>query len=107
MTKRYLTGFAITCTCLLAGCQATLYSNERVRADTAGVLGVAPESVTIDNRRSSGATTYYTAEVKGQKYACSTIGGSIMNFGMSVPPSCRKPGERAQPTGNPLLDYVQ
>jgi hypothetical protein len=75
---------------MLTGCASTLYSDKRLRSDTGGVLGVSPDAVTIQNRRSEGITTYYIAKTKDATYACTTVGGSIMNFGQSLPPRCSK-----------------
>lgn len=65
---------------MLTGCASTLYSDERLRSDTGGVLGVSPDEVTIQDRRSQGIATYYKAITKDATYACSTVGGSIMNM---------------------------
>lgn len=76
---------------LLSACATTFYSDDRLRADTAGVLGTPPDRVAIQDRRASGMTTYYTAKTDSATYACSTVCGSpIMNFGMSCPPTCNK-----------------
>lgn len=65
-----------------------LVPDSRLASQTAGVLGVAPEAVTISNRRGAGTNTYYTATVGDRTYACILNGGSVMTFGMVNPPMC-------------------
>ena len=83
-------GVALAAVLALAGCQSTLLSDNRIALDTAGVLQVAPDYVTISNRRSDGAsTTYYTAKTRGgREYACIITGGGIPALGQVNPPSC-------------------
>jgi hypothetical protein len=103
MNIKYLVVFAYLAT--LTGCATSLYSNDRLLSDTAGTLGLSPGDITIQDRRSSGATTYYIAKTKSGSYACSTICGSAMNFGMSCPPSCNKM-ENGKPTEYPKVQQL-
>lgn len=74
----------------LSGCigTKTLVSDSRLASNTAGILGVAPDAVTISDRRSAGTNTYYTAHVCKRSYACTMNGGNLMTFGMMNPPVC-------------------
>lgn len=78
---------------LLAGCAAKLLSDDRLGANTGGVLGVSPSEIAITNRVEQFPNTYYTATTKGgDQYACSIIGGNVLSYGMVGAPTCtRKP----------------
>lgn len=79
---------------LLGGCASTILSNERITSETAGALGVSPEELTIQNRRTEMTNTYYTAKTKtGKEYTCIINGGNILTAGMINPPMCSKKGE--------------
>lgn len=82
------------CACLSAGCASQILSDERIRTNTAGVLGESAESVSISNRREQTPNTYYTATIKsGAEYDCLINGGNVMTLGMVNPPLCNKKGE--------------
>lgn len=88
-------------TTLLTGCTSTILSNERIASETGGVLGVSPEEITIQNRRTEMTNTYYTAVTKsGVKYACIINGGNILTAGMVNPPICNRNGKA--PVVNPF-----
>lgn len=75
---------------VLAGCVSTL-SEDRIRSETAGAIGVSPDAVTISNVRHEMTNTYYTARTRGgEEYACILNGGNIMTFGMTNPAMCTK-----------------
>lgn len=75
---------------LAAGCASTVISDERIRSSTAGVLGLEPDQVTIQNRRSEITNTYYVAKTTdGAEYGC-VISGSVLSAGMVNPPTCTK-----------------
>lgn len=75
----------------LAGCATQMLSDDRIRSNTAGALGVSPEDVTISNRREQVPNTYYIAKTKaGVEYACIINGGGILAAGMVNPPTCNK-----------------
>jgi hypothetical protein len=79
---------------LSAGCASQMLSDDRIRTNTAGILGVAPEDLTISNRNEQVPNTYYTATTKsGQGYACIINGGGILAMGMVNPPMCNKKGD--------------
>jgi outer membrane lipoprotein-sorting protein len=83
---------------LSAGCATASYSDERLKSDTAELLGVQADQVVISDKRSSGPATYYTAKTKSAEYSCTMAGGSVMKFvmdmGISSLPTCRKKDER-------------
>jgi hypothetical protein len=92
MMKRNTVVIAVF-TLFLAGCGMRQVSDESLRANTAGVLGVAPSEVTISNRNTQAMNTYYIAETKsGQQFACVFEVGDIYT-GMGDPPQCRKKDE--------------
>ncbi len=76
---------------ILGGCATQMLSDDRIRSNTAGVLGVPPESVTISDRREQVPNTYYMARTaSGEVYACVINGGGILAAGMVNPPTCSK-----------------
>ena len=80
-----------------AGCGMRQVIDESLRANTAGVLGVAPGDVTISSRNTQSMKTYYIARTKsGQEYACVFEVGDIYT-GMGDPPLCRKKDEPSHP----------
>jgi hypothetical protein len=81
---------ACIATLSLSGCVSTL-SEDRIRSETAGTIGVQPDAITISNVRHEMTNTYYTARTKsGDEYACTLNGGNIMTFGMTNPAICNK-----------------
>lgn len=77
--------------CFISGCASTILSDDRLISNTAGVLGVPQNELTITNRREETPNTYYIATTKsGKKYACVINGGNMLTFGMTNPPSCVK-----------------
>jgi hypothetical protein len=79
---------------LCTGCVTSPYSDERLKFDTAELLGVQPDQVAISDKRSSGPATYYTARTKSAEYSCEATAGSVMksvmNMGISSLPKCQK-----------------
>ncbi len=75
---------------LVAGCASTVISDERIRSSTAGVLGLDPDQIAIQNRRSELTNTYYVAKTgAGAEYAC-VISGSLLSAGLVNTPRCTK-----------------
>lgn len=73
----------------LTSCADKLLSDDRIKTDTAAVLGLAAASVSISDRRYDGATnTYYVAYTPRGTYNCRINGGSVMALGMTNPPDC-------------------
>ena len=76
---------------LLSACQEEMLSNDRIISNTAGVIGVPPDQVTIADRRSETTNTYYTAHIRaGATYACVINGGGLLAAGMVDPPTCNQ-----------------
>jgi hypothetical protein len=95
------TGITLIMATMFAGCGLTMQSDDRIRANTAGVLGLSPDEVTIENGRQDFSTTYYVAKTRsGVEYACTILRGPVT--GLGVPPVCNKKGEPPQST-NPLM----
>jgi len=78
----------------LAGCSAlagntNLLTDERIRSEVAGAIGVKPEEVTLLDRRTEGTNTYVNVRTaRRQHYACMINGGNFLSFGMTNPPIC-------------------
>jgi hypothetical protein len=83
---------------LCTGCATESYTDQRLKIDTAELLGLQPNQIEISDKRSSGPTTYYTAKTGSDEYSCSTTSGpivkSVMNMGISSLPKCQKKEER-------------
>ena|SRR5882724_2258320 len=83
---------AATLIVFTAGCQSELMSDDRIVSNTAGVIGVSPQDVTISDRRTDGPTnTYYIAHTRsGATYACVINGGGLLAAGITNPPTCTR-----------------
>ena len=85
-----VTGCLVLLATFVVGCASTVISDERIRSSTAGILGLSPDQVTIQNRRSEITNTYYVAKTaRGDEYVC-VISGSVLSAGMTNPPTCTK-----------------
>jgi hypothetical protein len=82
-------GSLIALAVFVAGCAATVISDDKIRSSTAGVLGVEPGQVAIENRRSEMTNTYYVAKTSNGEYAC-VISGSVLSAGLVNPPTCTR-----------------
>ena len=93
-TRRFLVRAAAMAGILagLSACVGTkvLVPDSRLASNTAGVLGVSPDAISITDRRGAGTNTYYTAHVGNRSYACTLNGGNLMTFGMVNPPICTR-----------------
>lgn len=68
-----------------------MLSDDKIKADTSGVLGYAPGDVTLLSKRTEGTNTYVNIKAKdGKEFACIINGGNLLTFGMTNPPSCNK-----------------
>jgi hypothetical protein len=75
----------------VSGCASTLLSDDRLRANTAGVLGQPDSAVVITDRRDDGLTnTYYTARTRRGVFACTINGGGLLAAGMVNAPVCSR-----------------
>ncbi|MBL8516774.1 MAG: hypothetical protein JNM76_07365 [Betaproteobacteria bacterium] len=80
----------------LAGCATVaggtnMLTDERIVAESAGALGLAPSDLALLSRRTAGTNTYATLRGKDKaEYACVINGGNLLSFGMVNPPTCSR-----------------
>lgn len=87
---------------LIGGCASQMLSDDRLGENTAGVLGVPANELTLSERVEKTPNTYYSATTKdGRKYSCLVNGGGILAAGMVNPPVCVPKGQPLRDT-NPL-----
>jgi len=80
---------------LMSGCASTLLSDDRLKSNLAGTLGVQASDLTIESRREQTPNTYVDVKtVTGKEYSCIVNGGGILSAGMVNPPMC---GPKGQP----------
>jgi hypothetical protein len=71
-----------------------MLSDERIKSETGGVLGLSPSQLTIVDRRTEGTNTYVQLKAKtGQEFNCIINGGNLLSMGLVNPPMCSKKGE--------------
>jgi hypothetical protein len=76
---------------VLASCAESLLSDERIKSNTAGVLGVPVNQLTISDRRTEVTNTYYIATTSsGARFACTINGGTVLAAGMVNTPTCNR-----------------
>jgi hypothetical protein len=81
---------------LFAGCgtlagNTNMLSDERIRSEVGGTLGLKAEEVTIVDRRTEGTNTYVNVRTANrQNHACVINGGNMLSFGMTNPPVCSR-----------------
>lgn len=76
---------------LLGGCATKLLSDDRLRTNTGGAIGVPSDELSIGNRSEQFPNTYYTVTTKaGEEYSCIINGGNVLTWGMVNPPMCNK-----------------
>lgn len=81
---------------LSGGCGAlagntNMLTDERIRSEVGGAMGVRAEEVTIVDRRTEGTTTYVNVRTGNrQSHACIINGGNMLSFGMTNPPVCSR-----------------
>ncbi|MBN8506593.1 MAG: hypothetical protein J0L58_19175 [Burkholderiales bacterium] len=71
--------------------KSNVLSDERLIAESAGTLGLAPAQLKLQSRHTSGTNTY--AQLRGsdgREYHCTLNGGNLLSFGMVNPPSCQR-----------------
>ncbi|MDR7333072.1 hypothetical protein [Roseateles asaccharophilus] len=80
----------------LGGCSSIAQStnnlsDERLKSEAAGALGLQPSQLTLLNRRTEGTNTFYAVKGQdGKEYSCTLNGGNLLSFGMTNPPSCNR-----------------
>lgn len=68
-------------------------SDERLKSEAAGALGLSPGELALLNRRTEGTNTFYAVKARnGREYNCIINGGNLLSFGMTNPPSCKRKG---------------
>jgi hypothetical protein len=83
----------------VAGCstvasKTNMLTDDSIKSDTGGVLGLSPKQLTIVERRTEGTNTFVQLKANtGQEYACTINGGNLLTFGMVNPPMCAKKSE--------------
>ena len=79
---------------VLPACATTLMSDDRLKSNIAGTLGVQPTDVTIESRREQTPNTYTMVRTAdGKEYSCVLNGGGILAMGMVNPAQCGPKGE--------------
>lgn len=74
----------------LAG-NTNMLTDERIRSEVGGALGVKAEEVTIVDSRTEGTNTYVNVKTGNrQSHACIINGGNMLSFGMTNPPVCSR-----------------
>ncbi|MDR7152962.1 hypothetical protein J2W49_004941 [Hydrogenophaga palleronii] len=68
-------------------------SDDRLKSEAAGSLGLSPGELSLLNRRTEGTNTFYAVKGRdGKEYNCVLNGGNLLSFGMTNPPSCKRKG---------------
>lgn len=71
--------------------KSNMLSDERLVAESAGALGLAPAQLKLQSRHTSGTNTYATLRGSdGKEYSCTVNGGNLLSFGMVNPPACQR-----------------
>ncbi len=83
----------------LAGCGMRPVTDEHLRANTAGVLGVNPDDVTISHKNQQQYSTYYQARTKsGKEYTCVfDLGDMYTGYGVATCSEKGKPLHQNNP----------
>jgi len=90
--KLYIVATATLLT--LSACASTLLSDDRLKSNLAGALGVQPGDLTIESRREQTPNTYVDVKTAaGKEYSCIVNGGGLLAAGMVNPPICGPKGE--------------
>lgn len=83
----------------LAGCSAiatktNMLDDDKIRSQSAGVLGYEPADLTVVTRRTEGTNTYATLKARdGKEFTCLINGGNLLTMGLTNPPMCSRKGE--------------
>jgi hypothetical protein len=89
MKKKYFLFVSFTALVFFGGCATTILSNDRIVDETAGALGMLPNDITIENRRTEIINTYYTVKTTdGKEFNCIINGGNILTLGILNSPRC-------------------
>ena len=83
----------------VAGCstiasKTNMLSDDKIKSEAGGALGITPSQLTIVNRRTEGVNTYVQLKANtGREFNCIINGGNLLTMGMVTPPMCSKKGE--------------
>lgn len=71
--------------------KSNMLSDERLIAESAGTLGLAPAELKLQSRHTSGTNTFAVLRARdGKEYSCTINGGNLLSFGMTNPPACQR-----------------
>jgi hypothetical protein len=83
----------------IAGSTSKMLSDDRIKSETSGALGYAPNDLTLVSRRTEGVNTYVSLKAKdGKEFTCIINGGNWLSMGLTNPPMCSKKGEPIRST---------
>jgi len=69
-------------------------TDDKIKSETSGVIGCAPDDLTILSRRTEGENTFVNLLTKdGKKYTCTINGGNALTLWTVNPPMCSATGE--------------
>lgn len=78
----------------IAGSSSKMLPDDRIKAETSGALGYAPEDLALVSRRTEGLNTYVHLKAKdGKEFTCIINGGNWLSMGMTNPPMCGPKGQ--------------
>jgi hypothetical protein len=83
---------------MLSGCgsiasSTNSLSDDRLKTEAAGSIGLSPGDLSLLNRRTEGTNTFYAVKARdGKEYNCVINGGNLLSFGMTNPPNCKRKG---------------
>lgn len=89
---------ALAALVVLSGCgsiasSTNSLSDDRLKTEAAGSIGVSPGELALLNRRTEGTNTFFAVKSRdGKEYNCIINGGNLLSFGMTNPPSCKRKG---------------
>jgi hypothetical protein len=80
--------------CSTIASSTNMLTDQRIKAETSGALGLEPAQVTILKRRTEGTSTYVNLLASNnQEYTCVIDGGDLLTMGMTNAPQCSKKGD--------------
>jgi hypothetical protein len=80
--------------CSTIASSTNMLTDQRIKAETSGALGMEPSDITIVHRRTEGPNTYVNLLASNkQEYTCVIDGGDLLTLGMTNAPQCSKKGD--------------
>lgn len=98
MLQTNTVAIALAALFVLSGCgsiasSTNSLSDDRLKSEAAGSIGLSPGELALLNRRTEGTNTFYAVKARdGKEYNCVINGGNLLSFGMTNPPSCKRKG---------------